>query len=126
MLGSVSEDPTATSDEVSPERAAELLDSGEVQIVDVRADFEWAEGRIPGSLHVPLDQLPTRAGEIDRERPIVFVCRSGSRSAMAAEAFRASGLDAHNLVGGLELWVERDLPVEPEGGGVAKPRPDNS
>jgi len=50
---------------------------------------------------------------------VVFYCRSGQRSGLAAEAFRASGFDARNLTGGLLAWVEQRLPLVPEGGSVA-------
>lgn len=122
----MSEETTAESTELTPERAAEMIESGDVQLVDVRQDFEWEAGRIPGAVHIPLDSLPARASEIDRERPVIFGCRSGARSAMATDAFRASGYEAYNLGGGLEAWVEKGLAVEPEDGAVALPRPDNS
>lgn len=120
------ESATGTASELEPEQVAEMIEADEVQLVDVRQDFEWEQGRIPGAVHIPLEQLPARAEELDRDRPVVFGCRSGARSAMAAEAFRASGFDARNLTGGIELWAERGLAIEPEGGEVAKPRPDNS
>lgn len=122
----MSEETTAESTELAPERAAEMIESGDAQLVDVRQDFEWEAGRIPGAVHIPLDSLPARASEIDRERPVIFGCRSGARSAMATDAFRASGFDAYNLGGGLEAWVAKGLAVEPEDGTVALPRPDNS
>ena len=59
------------------------------QIVDVREDEEVAEGTIPGAIHIPLGQLSARAGELDRERPVITVCRSGRRSAHAAEQLEA-------------------------------------
>jgi rhodanese-related sulfurtransferase len=119
------EQNTAESTELSPERVAQLIRSGEAQLVDVRQDFEWDAGRIPGAVHIPLDALPSRASEVDRERPVIFGCRSGARSAMATEAFRASGLEAYNLAGGLEAWTESGLEIEPPDGQVARPRPDN-
>lgn len=122
----MSDETTATVAELEPEQVAEMTSSGEAQLVDVRQDFEWEQGRIPGAVHIPLEQLPARAAEIDRGRPVIFGCRSGSRSAMAAEAFRASGFEAGNLAGGLKLWVERGLELEPADGAVAEPRPDNS
>src|SRR5690349_1605717 len=103
----MTEEATTESTALSPEQAAEMIESGEAQLVDVRQDFEWEAGRIPGAVHIPLETLPTRAGEIDRERPVIFQCRSGARSAMATDAFRASGIEAFNLEGGLEAWVER-------------------
>ncbi len=62
-----------------------------------------------------------QAAEIEPERPVVFYCRSGARSAMATGAFRAAGFEAYNLDGGLLAWVERGLPIEPEDGSVAQP-----
>lgn len=122
----MSEETTAESTELSPERTAEMIESGDAQLVDVRQDFEWEAGRIHGALHIPLDALPARASEIDRDRPVIFGCRTGARSAMATDAFRASGIEAYNLAGGLEAWIEQGLDIEPEDGTVALPRPDNT
>ena len=108
-------------DEISPQRAAELVRNG-AQLVDVRQDGEYAAGRIEGTLHIELDQLPSQADAIDRDRPVVFYCRSGSRSALATQAFRAAGYDAANLTGGLLAWKERGLPLEPPDGTVAGPQ----
>lgn len=104
--------------EVSPQRAAELAREG-AQLVDVRQAAEHEAGRIEGSLHIELERLPSEAAAIDRDRPVVFYCRSGSRSALATEAFRAAGYDARNLGGGLLAWTERGLPLEPPDGTVA-------
>ncbi len=105
--------------EMDPRQAAALLDEGSAQLVDVREPHEHEAGRIAGSLHIELQQLPGEAESLDRERPILFYCRSGSRSALAADAFAASGYDARNLDGGLEAWVGAGLPIEPSGGRVA-------
>ena len=101
---------------IAPERVTQLAGA---QIVDVRTDEEWAAGRAPDALHVPLDELGTAAEQLDPERPVVFYCRVGERSAMAAEAFKASGWDAYTVEGGLMAWAEQGLPLEPEGGEVA-------
>jgi rhodanese-related sulfurtransferase len=93
--------------------AAGLEAAGEVQLVDVRTQEERDAGRIPDdTAHIPFEQLLTRAGELDRERPIVFYCRSGDRSAVAADAFGASGYDAQSLAGGIVAWQEGGRPVE--------------
>jgi rhodanese-related sulfurtransferase len=114
---------TETSTDIDPAAAAAKLEDG-AQLVDVRQDYEWEAGRIDGAVHIPLEQLPGRAGELDRDRPVVFQCRTGSRSAFATQAFREAGFEAYNLAGGLEAWVESGKPIEPEGGEVAGPRPD--
>jgi rhodanese-related sulfurtransferase len=104
--------------DLSPARVAELLRGG-AQGVDVREQYERAAGYIADTLHIELDELSARAQELDPERPIVFVCRSGSRSALAAQAFAAAGFEAHNLDGGLKAWVQEGLPIEPADGHVA-------
>jgi rhodanese-related sulfurtransferase len=107
------------AEDLSPRDAAELLSERDAQLVDVREPYEHEAGRIAGALHIELERLPGEAERLDRERPVVFYCRSGSRSALAAQAFAASGYDAHNLDGGLEAWVGAGLPIEPAGGRVA-------
>jgi rhodanese-related sulfurtransferase len=107
------------SEDVTPRRVAEMLGDGETQLVDVRRPDEHEAGRIAGAVHIELDRLPSEAGALDRGRPIVFYCRSGSRSAMATDAFRASGYDAYNMAGGLEAWAESGLPLDPADGRVA-------
>jgi rhodanese-related sulfurtransferase len=109
----------SVAEEMSPKQAAELLRGENAQLVDVREPYEHEAGRIAGSLHIELQRLAGEAEALDRERPILFYCRTGSRSAMAAEAFAASGYDARNLDGGLEAWVGAGLPIEPDGGRVA-------
>jgi rhodanese-related sulfurtransferase len=105
--------------ELSPPEAKELIDSG-AQLVDVRDEEEWDAGRIPGARHVPLAEVRSEAAGLDRERPLVLYCRSGERSGMAADAFAASGWDAHSIAGGLLAWSEQGLPLEPEDGAVAE------
>ena len=106
--------------EVTPERARELLESGEAVVVDVREPYEREAGHIEGSRHIELERLASQADTIDRERPVVFQCRLGARSAMAATAFRAAGYDAYNLAGGIAEWVRSELPIEPDDGYVAE------
>ena len=109
---------TAPQDLV-PAQVQELREGG-AQLVDVRMADEREAGRIPDdTAHIELDDLSERAGSLDRDRPLVFYCRSGSRSAMAAQAFAAAGFDAHNLDGGLKAWVAAGLPLDPPDGRVA-------
>jgi hydroxyacylglutathione hydrolase/adenylyltransferase/sulfurtransferase len=108
-------------DEVTPERVAEWIASDSApQLIDVRETYEHEAGRIGGARHIALGQLPAESESIDRARPVVFMCRVGARSAMAAQAFRAAGYDAYTMQGGLLLWSERGLPLEPDGGYVAE------
>ncbi|HWT25761.1 MAG TPA: rhodanese-like domain-containing protein [Solirubrobacteraceae bacterium] len=105
--------------DVDADRARALIESGEVQLVDVREPREWEAGRIAGARHVELERLAAEADSLDRERPVLFYCRMGSRSGMAANAFRRAGFDAYSMTGGLVEWDQRGYPLEPEGGTVA-------
>lgn len=106
-------------EDVTPERVAELHREAAIELIDVREGYEHEAGRIAGARHIELADLSEAAGSLDRDRPLVFYCRSGGRSAVATQAFRASGFDAHNMVGGLLAWKEKALPLEPEDGPVA-------
>ena len=109
-------DPTH---ELTPTQVKEALDKDDVVLIDVREPYEWEAGRIPGATHIELERLASRADEVPTDRPIVFHCRMGVRSAMAMQAFRASGWDAYHLGGGIERWVHEGLPIEPDDGYVA-------
>jgi rhodanese-related sulfurtransferase len=105
--------------EITAQRAAELLADG-ANVIDVRETYERAAGYIEGTRHLELERLASSADQIDRDRPVVFHCRLGVRSAMAASAFRAAGYDAYTLSGGIQAWVDAGLPIAPEGGYVAE------
>jgi rhodanese-related sulfurtransferase len=77
-------------------------------------------GHIAGATHLPLDELAERAGEIDKERPVVLYCRGGNRSTMAATALAEAGYDAAKLSEGIVGWEAAGLPLAPEGGYVAE------
>jgi rhodanese-related sulfurtransferase len=66
-----------------------------------------------------MHELTEQAAEIDRDKPVIFYCRVGSRSAMATQAFKAAGYEAYNLDGGIAAWVANGLEIEPEDGTVA-------
>jgi rhodanese-related sulfurtransferase len=106
--------------ELPSERLAEMLEDGEVELIDVRRPHEWDAGHIPGARRVEVNDLPAEAEKLDRERPVVLYCRSGSRSELAADGLVAGGFDAHALAGGISAWAEEGRPLEPEGGYVAE------
>jgi rhodanese-related sulfurtransferase len=107
---------------LSPAEAAEMLEAG-AEAIDVRQDYEWDAGRIQGARHIEVNDLTANADSIPRDRPVVFVCRGGNRSGMAAEAFRQAGFDAFHVDGGLTAWVAAGLPLDPPDGEVAPSRP---
>jgi rhodanese-related sulfurtransferase len=106
-------------EDYTPQQVAELMERGDIQLIDVRQPEEHEAGRIAGDRLVVLSDLAAEVDSIDRSRPVVFYCRSGSRSAMATDAFRGAGFDAHNMLGGLLEWDAAGLPLEPADGYVA-------
>ena len=102
----------------TPTQVSELLTGGSIQLIDVRQTHEHEAGRIAGGRLVELGSLSGEAHTIERDRPVVFYCRSGARSGMATQAFAEAGYDAHNMAGGLLAWEAAGLPLEPEGGYV--------
>lgn len=106
--------------ELTPQRVAEILADEGAQVIDVREPYEREAGRIPGTRHIELERLASEAETIRREMPVVFYCRLGARSGMAAQAFRTAGYEAFNLTGGITAWRDAGLPLEPEGGHVAE------
>ena len=82
-------------------------------VLDVREPYEFAEGRVAGSLLVPLATVPSRADEFAKDEPVYIVCRSGNRSLVAAEALVAVGYsDVRNVQGGMIAWEGAGLPIE--------------
>jgi rhodanese-related sulfurtransferase len=105
--------------EVSTEETARALAEGGAQIVDVRQPYEREAGYLDGSSHIELQELAGAAQSLDAERPVIFYCRSGARSLMAAQAFRRAGYEAYSMAGGLVDWAGEGRPIAPEGGHVA-------
>ena len=109
----------ASSLEVTPEQTQNALADDSAQGIDVRETYEWDAGRIEGAIHIELGELGANAAKIDTDRPVIFTCLAGSRSMMAAQAFRGVGIDAYSMAGGLQRWVEEKRPLTPEDGTVA-------
>lgn len=81
------------------------------QILDVREDSEVAQGTIPGAVHIPLGDLGARLSELDRTVPVIAICRSGNRSATAADTLNQAGFTADTMAGGMTAWQEAGLPT---------------
>lgn len=99
--------------ELTPAWVAEH--SNELTLVDVRSaeEFNGPDGRIPGSLLIPLPELDSRANELPADQPVVVVCHSGSRSALATQQLLKAGLgQVANLRGGISQWEAAGYPIE--------------
>ena len=101
-------DPTGAVKHLTPDQVKALLAShrpGEVTLLDVRQDWEYAEDHIPAARHIPLPQLADRLGELDSAAPVVVYCASGRRSLAASAILAAKGLDVSNMQGGIGAWT---------------------
>ena len=97
---------------LTPQEAHEQASRGEILLVDVREAGEWAQGHIPGAVHMPLSQIAQLIGALPKERPVVFYCLSGARSASAVRyAEQASVPHRAHLGGGITAWRMQGLPV---------------
>lgn len=111
--------PSEPGIEVTPEQTQQAVDDGKAIVVDVREGYEWDAGRIDGAQHIELERLASASDDLPKDTTIIFHCRLGARSAMAAQAFRAAGFDAWSMAGGLERWHGEGRPLIPDGATVA-------
>jgi len=102
-------------DEIDVSRAREFLAEADAAVVDVRERDEWAEGHIPGAVHIPRGSLESRIEGVvpDRSQTVVVYCGSGSRSAFAAKTLEELGYgNVLSLAGGFTDWKRNGLPFE--------------
>lgn len=91
-----------------------------VDIIDVRELDEWRAGHIAGSRHVPMGTIGHRMDELERDRPMVAVCRSGQRSGQVTALLTRMGDDITNLNRGLQAWARGGLPQATADGGQGR------
>ena len=96
--------------DITPQELQALQQSG-TQVIDVREDWEYGSGHIPGARNIPLGTLPDQASTL--QGPLVIVCASGGRSAQAAQYLAENGVEqVSNLLGGTGGWIRSGLPTE--------------
>ncbi|OIO04174.1 MAG: hypothetical protein AUJ49_03350 [Desulfovibrionaceae bacterium CG1_02_65_16] len=99
---------TAYVHQIEPKEAGKFLDEvrlGSRTLLDVRQDFEFAEGHLPGARHIPLPELSERLNELDRNIPVLVYCHAGSRSLAAANMLAGQGFrQIMSLKGGIMAW----------------------
>lgn len=94
-----------TYEDITPKEAAPLIDSREVEVLDVRNLTEWQEGHIEGAKHIMLGTLLDRIDEVALDRPIFVQCGSGVRSAIGTSILQAKGIkNTRNMTGGYSRW----------------------
>lgn len=90
----------------------QLRGRDDVLLLDVREDWEYAAGHIPGTVLIPLGQLSNRLSELPTDKTIVAICRSGNRSTQATQLLKQSGFTVHNMEGGMLAWEQARYAVE--------------
>jgi len=104
-------------EEMTATELKQLLDNGDdIQLIDVREDYEVAIAKIPDAIHIPLAQVLSRMDEIDPNRETVVHCKMGGRSARAIDALQRSGFTGKliNLKGGIIGWSNEVDPSVPK------------
>ena len=98
--------------EVNVQTVAEVKDRTDVTVLDVREQWEYDEGHIPGVVLIPLGEIPNRLSEIPTDKTVIVTCRSGNRSAQAVDFLRQNGFDnVHNMLGGIVAWEQAGYEV---------------
>lgn len=91
--------------EVSPTEAAALIREGKARLVDVREPWEFATAHIPGSMAMPMAEVPSRVQELDPLERMVVICHHGVRSMNVTQWLRRQGFEkAQSLRGGIDAW----------------------
>jgi rhodanese-related sulfurtransferase len=91
--------------EITPTEFVTRRDRGDtLTLLDVREDWELAVASVPDIVHIPMGQVADRISELDREKEVVVLCRSGRRSLEVAKFLQQNGFRAVNLAGGILAW----------------------
>ena len=98
---------------ITPAAASEMINEGDVQVIDVRDTDEWETGHVAGADHIPVDDLFSRIDELDKNKRLLFICAMGVRSALACEMAAAFDYtELYNIEGGTGAWVQDGYPIE--------------
>jgi len=100
-------------DEVDVHTVASIKDRDDVFLIDVREQWEYDEGHIPGVNLIIMSEVPDRLDEIPTDKEVIVTCRSGNRSGQISDYLRQIGFDnVHNMSGGIVAWETEGYPVE--------------
>ncbi len=100
---------------ISIDEANDMIGEDGVQVIDVRQPDEWIAGRVSGAVHIPVDEVLSRMGELESEKKLLFICAAGVRSGLACEMAAAMGVDPdrlYNIEDGTGPWIEKGYPTE--------------
>lgn len=97
--------PLILGDSVDVHTVAQIKDRPDVFLLDVREQWEYDEGHIPGVILIPMGEIPERLEEVPTDREVIVTCRSGNRSGQVANFLRQNGFEnIHNMSGGIIDW----------------------
>jgi rhodanese-related sulfurtransferase len=100
---------------VDASTATAMINHEDALVLDVRSMAEFKDGHIVNAINIPINSLGSNLKQLEkhRNRPVVAVCRSGSRSGAACNVLRKNGFDnVKNLRGGMLAWENASLPVK--------------
>jgi rhodanese-related sulfurtransferase len=106
--------------QVSVTELDELLQADSAHLLDVREDWEYRRGHVPGAIHVPLGQLPQRLESLPRDRRLIVICQTGRRSLGATDLLLAKGFaEVASVSGGTGAWARSGRRLEEDPARVA-------
>lgn len=98
---------------VDVETVSSIKADSDVFVLDVREQWEYDEGHIPGVTLIPMAEISNRLSEIPTDQEVIVTCRTGNRSSQVADFLRQQGFEnIHNMEGGIVAWEAAGLPVE--------------
>jgi rhodanese-related sulfurtransferase len=99
--------------EIGIEELDDLAGAGKVHVLDVREDWEYKRGRVPGAISIPLGRLTTQVAGLPKDKPYAVICESGSRSLSGTDYLLSQGFEgAVSVRGGTGAWVRSNRPIE--------------
>ncbi len=99
--------------EIDVDELERRMAAGEVNVLDVREDWEWMRGHVGGAIHIPLGQLPELMFRLPTDKPLAIICEHGNRSLVAVHYLTARGLKgAVSVEGGTSAWIRSKRPLE--------------
>ena len=105
--------PHRVTPEIGVDQLADLLSGSSVAVLDVREDWEYRRGRVPGALSLPLGRLVAEAAGLPKGKPYAVICESGTRSLAATDFLLSRGFEgAVSVRGGTSAWARAGRPIE--------------
>jgi rhodanese-related sulfurtransferase len=105
--------PHHTVPEIGVDELEKLIEGGRVHVLDVREDWEFRRGRVPGAVNLPLGRLTDQAAVLPRDKPLAVICEHGQRSLSATDYLLSQGFNgAVSVRGGTTAWATTKRPLE--------------